>query len=543
MRRIKILIADNDSHYRDSLVGAVLSSDRYQLIAASNPQEARAVLARELVHMAIIDIRLENDENENDDSGLRICQEMDRSVARILLTGFKDGDQVRQALQYTRGKSAIANSVLFKLTDKSSDIRAEIERVLAEQFEVIPRDRIAVVTSGGDSPGMNAAIWGVVRTAMANEIEVMGIEDGYLGLTEGRLRKLTWNSTSEFLTRGCTMLGTARHEDFKKAEVRARAVENLIQRHISGLVVVGGDGSMQGAAELALDVAQAGRRLRTIAIPGTIDNDLFGTDLSLGTASAAHAITELLAQLVPPAQALRRIFVVEVMGRYCGFLALEAALASGADTVLIPETVVQLREDSTEPDWKARVSRIDTGNRLREELKEAADRIEQTFRAGKRYALVIVSEGISKLTAGEFGREAVAEYLRDHIRGWKFRSKPDVRVLELGYPSRGVAPGRFDMILGAELGATAVTCLMEGESGWMLGWSREMGVTKTKFESVVSQSNRPPSEIWHDRPRWRRLYDLHRALTCPPGHAEGLRLGGNAFVRSLAGEVDPDYKV
>lgn len=538
MTPIKILVVDNDALYRDPMIEAVFNGTDFQVTAVQDEAEAKEALRRELFHLAIVDIRLIEEGDPNDDSGLRLCREMDPTIGRIVLTAFKDAGMVREALLVERGRGALADGFLFKDEIAASVLR-EVKRVLAEQFEVIPRDRIAVLTSGGDSPGMNAAIWSVVRTAMANEIEVLGVEDGYRGLVQGRIRKLTWNSISEVLTQGGTVLRSARFDDFRRSEVRRQAAESLIQRHVSGLVVIGGDGSMQGAAALSQEVAAVGGSLRTVALPGTIDNDLFGTDMSLGAASAANAIAEELAKLIPPAQALRRVFVVEVMGRHSGFLALEAALASGADALVIPETLVRMRPISRQQGWLERVARNATVSCLRDHLKDIADRLEQSFAGGKRHALVIVSEGVGKLLSKKSERfeakEYVAGYLMDAIDGWSHENRPDVRIQELGYPVRGADPCRFDMILGAELGARAVMCLIADKTGIMLGWSREQGVVETGFAEVTTLSNRPPGEIWADRPRWRELLELHEVLTCPPGQAENLRSRGNFFLPPLPG--------
>lgn len=533
---VRILVVDNDPPYRDTMIAAALDGADFQVTAVDNVEQASEALTRELFHLAIVDIRLINEDDPNDDSGLRFCRQMDPTIGRIVLTAFKDAGMVREALLMEGGREALADGFLFKDED-SAAVLSEVKRVIAEKFEVLPRKRIAVLTSGGDSPGMNAAIWSVVRTAMANEVEVLGVEDGYRGLVEGRIRKLTWNSITEVLAKGGTVLKTARFDDFRKVETRRQAAMNLIQRHVSGLVVIGGDGSMQGAVALAQDVAAAGGVLQTVALPGTIDNDLAGTDMSLGAASAANAIADELAKLIPPAQALRRVFVVEVMGRYSGFLALEAGLAAGADALLIPETLIQVHSTSKHALWRDRIAANETETRLRKQLETIADRLERSFSSGKRHALVIVSEGIRLLlskSGDEFNAmEYIARYLKDAIESWSHDNKPDVRVQELGYPVRGANPCRFDMILGAELGAKAVSCLIEGKTQIMLGWSRDSGVVETSFTDVMALSNRPPGEVWSGRLRWQELLELHDILTCPPGKAEVLGSGSNRFMRRL----------
>ncbi len=219
-----------------------------------------------------------------------------------------------------------------------------IQQALDEEFEIIPKQRIGVLTSGGDSPGMNAAIWAIVRTAMANDVEVMGIQNGYYGLVHDQMRKLKWSEMSDIVDQSGTILGTARYPEFAQPDIRDKAIENIARRHISGLVVIGGDGSMKGAHALTQQLKQQGKEFWTVAIPGTIDNDLWGTDMSLGAASAANAMTEEMRNMIQPAKALKRVFVCEVMGANCGFLAIQAALGIAADVVIIPEQIIEVRE-------------------------------------------------------------------------------------------------------------------------------------------------------------------------------------------------------
>ncbi len=259
--------------------------------------------------------------------------------------------------------------------------------------------------------------------------------------------------------------------------------------------------------------------------------------MSLGATSAANAMIELLRNMIRPAQALRRIFVVEVMGRYSGYLALQAALGIGADAVIIPEKII----DCKPPDrskgatsLEDRVMPIKTENNLRERLEEIAALMKAAFAADKRYGFVILAEGINGLTEEKLKKRRldgpyVQKYLKAHISKWGDLRPPDVRVQVLGYPVRGVPPCGFDIWLGARLGAAAVQCLLDEKTNVMVGWSEEQGIIETPFGVVVAKSNRPPKEIWKDRPKWQELLDLQEALACPPTLRGQLKAKGNRF--------------
>ena len=397
-------------------------------------------------------------------------------------------------------------------------LAAEICRVLEEEFEVIPVRRLALLTSGGDLPGMNAAIWGAVRTAMRYDMEVVGVTDGYRGLVEGLAHRLTWGQVCDIMTQSGTILGTARLPEFKNEFVRTKALETLTRKHISGLIVIGGDGSMKGASALTRDLRQRDKVLQTIAIPGTIDNDLWGTDMSLGASTAANAMVSELRNMIRPAQALRRIFVCEVMGRYSGYLALQAGLGIGADAVIIPEEIVDAHRSSLEMAHSLDecISLVGTEDNLRRELDKTAKLLELVFARGKRYGFVILAEGIGQLTHGELDSDYVRRYLEDRIKDWTHPNRPDVRAHVLGYPVRGASPSRYDIWLGATLGAAAVQCLLDGKSDVMVGWSDGSGVIETPFAEVIAKSNRPPGEIWTERPQWQELLRLQRELARPP---------------------------
>lgn len=223
MRKFTLLVADNFEPARQSYKRR-LTGKGYEVLLAADPQEAEAKLKEHLVHLAVIDVRLENDSNENDRSGLELCERIDPIVPRILVSGFTDWTVIREALRphLIGTRNQLADGFFFKGFGPGGQedtlLYKEIERILAEEYEIVPKSRIAVLTSGGDSPGMNAAIWSVVRTAMRNDIEVLGVLDGYDGLISGNMRKLKWNDVSDIMIESGTILGSARSDDFFDAE-------------------------------------------------------------------------------------------------------------------------------------------------------------------------------------------------------------------------------------------------------------------------------------------------------------------------------------
>jgi 6-phosphofructokinase 1 len=305
--------------------------------------------------------------------------------------------------------------------------------------------KIAVLTSGGDAPGMNAAIRAVVRTGIAKGWEVFGVRNGYAGLVEGHIEPLGARDVGNILQRGGTILGSARLPGFKDEPVRARGLANLSERGIDGLVVVGGNGSQTGA----LALAQAG--LPVIGVASTIDNDLAGTEMTIGVDTALNIALEAIDRLRVTASSHKRAFLVEVMGRNCGYLALMAGIAGGADSVVIPEADV-------EPEVIA-------------EILQAA------WTRGKLHGLVVVAEGAK--------HNAVR--LAQHFEREKGRLGFDLRVTTLGHVQRGGAPGAFDRLLATRLAAAATDCLERGEQGKLVGLIRGE-VRTTPLEDVVGKS-------------------------------------------------------
>jgi 6-phosphofructokinase 1 len=304
--------------------------------------------------------------------------------------------------------------------------------------------RIAVLTSGGDAPGMNGAIRAVVRTGLDHGWEVLGVRNGYAGLISGLMDPLSARDVGGILQRGGTMLGSARSQEFHTEAGRRTALRQLNQRGIEALVVIGGNGSQAGAhylSEMGFPV---------VGVASTIDNDLYGSDITIGVDTALNIALEAIDRLKTTASSHQRAFLVEVMGRDCGYLALMAGIAGGAEAVVIPEF-------ETDPDAVAA------------ELRSAYER-------GKPHALVVVAEG------AKYNAEAMAAHFRDHRHEFGF----DLRVTTLGHVQRGGAPGAFDRILATRLGAGATEALARGEHGILIG-SIKGELTRTPLAEVVGK--------------------------------------------------------
>lgn len=282
---------------------------------------------------------------------------------------------------------------------------------------------IAVLTSGGDSQGMNAAVRAVVRSAIYHGLEVYAVQRGYAGLINDDIRKMDLRSVGDIIQRGGTILHTARCKEFMTEEGRRLGAENLKRRGIDGLVVIGGDGSYQGANQLN----KLG--IKTMGLPGTIDNDIPFTDYTIGFDTAVSIVVDAINKLRDTMSSHERSSVVEVMGRHCGDIALYAGVASGAETILVPEVPV--------------------------DLNEVASRMKGNFEQGKRHSIIVVAEGVGK---GEEIARKIAE-----LNGI------ESRVTVLGHIQRGGAPTHIDRILASRLGDFAVRKLIEGDSGKACG--------------------------------------------------------------------------
>lgn len=284
--------------------------------------------------------------------------------------------------------------------------------------------KIAILTSGGDSQGMNTAVRAVAKTAMSKGMEVFGIKRGYKGMLEDQIFQMSALDVSGIADHGGTILLSARLSSFKDPEVRAKAAENLKKRGIEGLVVIGGDGSFHGAHYLYEE-----HGIKTIGIPGTIDNDIAGTDYTIGYDTALNIILDAISKLKDTATSHERTYLIEVMGRNCGDLALYAAIAGGASGVMIPEV---------------KASTDDIAKVIRERRAE-----------GKLYDIIVVAEG-----AGD---------ILDIEKELAQKIDTDIRVTILGHVQRGGAPTANDRILATKLGVKAVELLVAGEAGLMVG--------------------------------------------------------------------------
>lgn len=288
--------------------------------------------------------------------------------------------------------------------------------------------RLAVLTSGGDAPGMNAAIRAVVRTAIEEGINVFGIYSGFEGLIQGEVMPLSRRSVSNIIQKGGTFLKTSRSESFRHQTGRKRGAAVLREWDINHLVVIGGDGSFHGAHALYEE-----QQINVIGIPGTIDNDIFGTDLTIGYDTAVHTALDSIDKIRDTAASHDRIFLVEVMGRHAGFIALEVGICGGAEEILVPET------ETT--------------------IEDLGEMIKIWSRTGKTSSLMVVAEGHKLGSANE-----IATKLRE-----KFHVSCHVCVL--GHTQRGGSPTATDRLLASRLGYHAVSALQQGKTDVMVGWS------------------------------------------------------------------------
>jgi 6-phosphofructokinase 1 len=290
---------------------------------------------------------------------------------------------------------------------------------------------IGVLTSGGDAPGMNAAIRAITRAAIFNEMTVKGIYRGYKGLITDEIEAFQTQNVSNIIQRGGTILKSARCEEFKTLEGRQQAYDTLCKENIDALVVIGGDGSLTGARLLAHEY-----NFPIIGLPGTIDNDLFGTDVTIGYDTALNTIIECVDKIRDTASSHERLFFIEVMGREAGFLALNGAIASGAEAAIIPE--ISLQKD------------------------QLGEMIEFGFRKSKNSGIVLVAE--SEITGGAMG---VAERVKREYPQF------DVRVSILGHLQRGGSPTAQDRILATRMGVAAIDALLDDQRNVMIGIQNE----------------------------------------------------------------------
>jgi len=340
---------------------------------------------------------------------------------------------------------------------------------------------IAVFTSGGDAPGMNAAVRAVVRTALDKGIEVYAIYEGYQGMVDGgdRIRKMSWDSVGGMLYKGGTVIGSARCAEFREREGRLRAARNLLEQGIDRLVVIGGDGSLTGAnlfrqewtdllaelvrqGEITQQTANQHPNLTIAGLVGSIDNDMFGTDMTIGADTALHRITEAIDAITSTAASHQRSFVVKVVGRNCGYLALMSALATGADWVLIPENPPAV------DDWEQKMCEVLQAGRA----------------AGRRDSIVVLAEGARDRYGNPIGSSRVKSVLEERLG-------QDVRVTVLGHVQRGGSPSAFDRYMSTLLGHAAVeTVLSEDAQGqaYLIGM-RENRITRSPLMDCVEETH------------------------------------------------------
>ncbi|WP_432358140.1 6-phosphofructokinase [Sporosarcina sp. UB5] len=283
--------------------------------------------------------------------------------------------------------------------------------------------KIGVLTSGGDAPGMNAAVRAVVRKAIYEGFEIAGVFNGYQGLIQGKIEMLQLGSVGDIIQRGGTMLRSARSPEFMTEEGRKKAVSQLKKHEIDGLVVIGGDGSFRGAFELGK------MGIPCVCVPATIDNDIHGTEFTIGFDSALNTVIDAIDKIRDTATSHERTFIIEVMGRDAGDLALWAGLAGGAETILIPE------EDFS--------------------LYEIISRLKSGTGRGKKHSIIIVAEGV-------MSGSALADLLKE-------KAGIETRVSVLGHIQRGGSPSARDRVIASQYGARAVEVLREGRGGVAIG--------------------------------------------------------------------------
>ncbi|MGA8942759.1 MAG: 6-phosphofructokinase [Thermoactinomyces sp.] len=309
--------------------------------------------------------------------------------------------------------------------------------------------RIAVLTSGGDAPGMNAAIRAVVRSGHYYGLEVYGVISGYTGLISGNMKKMTLRSVGDIIHRGGTVLYSARCEEFKTEAGQKKAVEELKKNKIDGLVVIGGDGSFRGAKALT------SLGFPTVGIPGTIDNDISGTDFTIGFDTAINTVIDCIDRIRDTATSHERAYVIEVMGRNAGDIALWAGLADGAESILIPEAPF--------------------------DFDEVIERVRLASERGKRHSIIVVAEGVG--SGVKFG-DKIKQVL-----------SVETRVTVLGHVQRGGSPTAFDRVLASRMGVKAVELLVNGEKDKMVA-IRNNKVLGVNIDEAFAQTHQPDLELY-----------------------------------------------
>src|SRR5271167_3339016 len=322
----------------------------------------------------------------------------------------------------------------------------------ADSHSVGLMKQIAVLTSGGDAPGMNAAIRAVTRSALDQGMTVYGVLQGWQGLVDGQFRQLNARDVGGIIQVGGTFLGSARSAEFREESGRSKALRNLAQRDIDGVVVIGGNGSQTGSYALS----QLG--VHVVGIASTIDNDLLGTDVSIGSDTAINVTLEAIDRLRTTGSSHNRAFLVETMGRDCGYLAMMAGLAGGAEVISTPEFEVS--------------------------ASEIAQRLRAAFERGKTHAIVVIAEGVKENAA-----KILAYFDAD-----KQRAGFELRATTLGHVVRGAPPSAFDRLLATRLGVNAVKSLSNGETGVLVGYQKNE-VTRTPLADIVGRTKPVDTEL------------------------------------------------
>lgn len=314
-------------------------------------------------------------------------------------------------------------------------------------------NKIGVLTSGGDSPGMNAAIRAVVRKGRALGLTTVGINSGYKGCLNSDFEEFGPKDVSGIIEEGGTMLRSKRAPEFKDEKARMEAIRNLNQEGVDALVVIGGDGSLRGARALN----QEG--IPTIGIPATIDNDIYGTDMTIGVDTALNTVVQSIDRIRTTASALERTFIVEVMGRNSGYIALMGGLSGGAEVIMVPE--------------------------VEYDLDEVAEGIYEGYKRGKEHMIVVVAEGV-------YNEGSAAHHVGRHL---KEQIGFEMRVTVLGHMQRGGNPSAFDRSISSRLGAQAVERLEDGESGIMLGLQGQ-NIVPVDYSEVFAQEKELDMELY-----------------------------------------------
>lgn len=329
--------------------------------------------------------------------------------------------------------------------------------------------RIGVLTSGGDAPGMNAAIRAVVRTGIYDGLEVYGIKHGYRGLIKGDIHPMNRGSVADIIHRGGTILQTARSEEFKTSEGRKKALAQIRKFGLEGLVIIGGDGSFRGAVKINQEL-----NIPAIGVPATIDNDIAGTDYAIGFDTAMNTVINAINNIRDTATSHERTFVIETMGRHSGFLTLYSGLAGGAESIIIPEV------DFT--------------------IDQVCEKLEHGYRRGKLHSIILIAEGVGK----DFHTDRDVNQSRAFALGKEIEKRMgmETRIIILGHLQRGGSPTALDRIIASQMGAAAVRLLEKGEKNKMVGW-----VNHTINSYDLSEVLNREQEFKHE------MYDLAHILS------------------------------